>query len=445
MKLVGTAPFAPASPGPRTGDKRTGAHIPLVRPDPPRLSQHTFELAAIEESGVFSNYGPTNTKLEQAIVHRIFRQGQCLSVCNATIGLMMAIREVIGEDRPAARRYALMPSFTFAATAHAALWCGLTPLFCDIDPETWLPSHTSEEALLRRYAGEIAVVVPYATFGNNLDLVRYGQLSEKYGVPIVVDAAASLGSIDEFGKAFGTGFPWPLVFSMHATKAFSVGEGGLIYCGDQDRIARLRSMGAFGFGESRSASMIGLNSKLTEVAALTALLQLERFPAGVQQRGRVAQWYRTALRGEFPLQRRCGYHQVCAFQSILLPRSVAPFRAEILAELASHRIGAGNYFSPHLAEQPYFQRQGRATALPVTEDIASRIVSLPLLPAMSLADVSLVASTLRLATNRYRSPLKGGASAINKQNPSPAVEGPGIGHGLSLNQLIQNESERKSA
>ena len=113
--------------------------LPLISPEPPRLSLHSEDLAAIEASGVYSNYGPVNTLLEQDLQERIFGGGSCLTVCNATIGLMLAIREVIGEDRPAARRFALMPSFTFAATAQAAVWCGLTPLFCDIDPETWMP------------------------------------------------------------------------------------------------------------------------------------------------------------------------------------------------------------------------------------------------------------------------------------------------------------------
>lgn len=401
MKLLDTATIPPALTSIRSGRDIADRAIPLLRPNPPKLSQHVRELAVIEDSGVFTNYGPTNTKLEEAFIETVFRQGHCLTVCNATIGLMMAIREVIGEDRPATRRFALMPSFTFAATAQAALWCGLTPLFCDIDPETWLPSQASEEALLKRYKDEIAVVVPYATFGNNLDLARYQKMSEVHDVPIVVDAAASLGSMDESGKPFGSSFAWPLVFSMHATKAFSVGEGGLIYCGDRGRIDHLRTMGAFGFGETRSATMMGLNSKITEVAALTALLQLQEFPTAVRQRAAIARWYKTELHGDFVLQQRQGFHQISAFQSVLLPRSAAPFRAQIIAELATHRIGAGTYFSPHLAEQPYFKRYGVSPPVPATEEIAGRVVSLPLLPEMSLPEVVRVVSALRVATRRY--------------------------------------------
>src|SRR5580698_4252213 len=138
-------------------------NIPLVRPAPPQLSLAVEELRSLEESGIFSNFGPVNTRFEQEMLERFFGgEGACTTVCNATIGLMLAIKDAVGEavgEQPAGQ-FALMPSFTFAATAHAALWCGLTPLLCDIDRETWLPDATAENVLLERYGDEIAVIVP---------------------------------------------------------------------------------------------------------------------------------------------------------------------------------------------------------------------------------------------------------------------------------------------
>jgi dTDP-4-amino-4,6-dideoxygalactose transaminase len=108
----------------------------LVRPAPPKLSLAIAELRLLEESGIFSNFGPINTRFELEMLQRFFGgEGACTTVCNATIGLMLAIKDAVGEQPTAG--FALMPSFTFAAAAHAALWCGLTPLLCDIDPSTW--------------------------------------------------------------------------------------------------------------------------------------------------------------------------------------------------------------------------------------------------------------------------------------------------------------------
>jgi dTDP-4-amino-4,6-dideoxygalactose transaminase len=369
--------------------------FPLIRPDPPRLSCHAAELAEIEASGVFSNYGPVNQRFEHEVIRSIFGEGACLTVCNATIGLMLAIREGIGDARPAERRYALMPSFTFAATAQAALWCGLTPLLCDIDPETWLPSAEQEDWLLRKYRGQIAVIVPYATFGNCLDLARYAELAQRHGVPVVVDAAASLGSLDIQGRPFAAGFPWPVVFSMHATKAFSVGEGGLVYCADEDRLSRLRAMGSFGFEQPRIVTTIGLNSKLSEVSALTALLQLERFPAAITLREKLLNTYGAELGQDFQTQQSTGIRQIQSFQSIVLPAQLAPLRDAIVTSLRTLGVSAATYFSPHLAQHPYLRDRVAAGSLTATDSLASRILSLPLLTSMSEDDVRYIASCLR--------------------------------------------------
>ena len=116
--------------------------------------------------------------------------------------------------------------------------------------------------------------MPYATFGYPIDLEHYKKLAAQLGVPVVADAAASLGTFDEHGHGFGSGFNGSVVYSMHATKSFAVGEAGLIYNADPDRIAKLRAMCNFGFGEPRTATMVGLNGKLSEVGALLGRLRL---------------------------------------------------------------------------------------------------------------------------------------------------------------------------
>src|SRR5580698_7056728 len=144
-------------------------NIPLVRPAPPQLSLAVDELRSLEESGIFSNYGPVNTRFEEEMLERFFGgEGACVTVCNATIGLMLAIKEAVGDVTPG--QYALMPAFTFAAAAHAALWCGLTPLLCDINSKTWAADPDAELEMLTRHAGKIAVIVPYATFGYPIDV-----------------------------------------------------------------------------------------------------------------------------------------------------------------------------------------------------------------------------------------------------------------------------------
>jgi dTDP-4-amino-4,6-dideoxygalactose transaminase len=389
--------------------------IPLVRPAPPRLSLAIEELQSLEQSGIFSNFGPENTRFEQEMLERFFGgQGACTTVCNATIGLMLAIKEAVGETAPRAEngQYALMPSFTFAAAAHAAIWCGLTPLFCDIDPQSWAADPAAESAMLSRYAGKIAIVMPYAAFGYPIDLDRYQRIQTQLGVPVVIDAAASLGTFDMFGRGFGTGSGASVVFSMHATKSFAVGEAGLIYSADKDRIARLRIMSSFGFGEPRTATMAGLNGKLSEVNALLGHLRLSDYDSITARRGALVNRYRSALPGlDFQLQ--APGIQVHQFVPALLPATLRGQRAAIREELANQGITTGTYFSPHLLEQPYFQKMCVAGPMPVCEDVSARMISLPLFDTMTDHEVDYVAESLnaligpRKPRTKWRKPSRG--------------------------------------
>jgi dTDP-4-amino-4,6-dideoxygalactose transaminase len=367
--------------------------IPFLRPNPPKLSLQSNALAEIERSGIFSNYGPVNSRLEERFSHALFGgENRCVTTANATLGLMLAIKQAVGWNPRG--RYALMPSFTFAAGAQAALWCGLTPLFCDVDGETWLPSAEAEDELLAQYGKDVAVMVPNATFGNCLDLARYHKLSVTHRIPLVVDAAAALGSLDANGQPFGIGCEHPLVFSMHATKAFATAEGGLVYCANRQIVADIRAMGNFGFGEPRNATMPGLNSKMSEVCALLGLGKLGEYESVARHRQAVFERYRAQL-PEFSFQKMTGQRMAHQFVSVLVPQSHGGRVEEVIESLRSRGIGAARYFVPHLAEQPFFQQTCVAGALPMTEKIARHIIALPAYDTLTESEVDDICRAFR--------------------------------------------------
>jgi dTDP-4-amino-4,6-dideoxygalactose transaminase len=370
--------------------------IPFLRPNPAKLSEAIEELRQIEASGTFSNFGPVNTRLERDLERSMFGgTGHCVTVCNATIGLMIAIKQCLARAREP-RRFALMPSFTFAATAHAALWAGLTPLLCDIDADSFNPSADAETELLEKYAGDIAIIIACTTFGNTIDLARYERLAAKYGVPVVVDAAASLGTLNDDGTGFASGFRSAVVFSMHATKAFATTEAGVIYCADPEVVRDIRAMTNFGFGEARSAVMPGLNAKLNEITALMAHLKLREIEPVITHRAALAKHYEAQL-PELAFQRLIGRRHAFTFASALLPNELAQSRLELLAELSRSGVDLRTYFSPHVAEQPYFRTVCVSGDLTNTEDIGRRIISLPLSDFMTRTDVERVAILLHEA------------------------------------------------
>ena len=271
--------------------------------------------------------------------------------------------------------------------------------------------------MVAQHGDDIAVIVPYATFGNCIDLRRYERLSARTGIPVVIDGAASLGSLDGSGRAFGAGSPMPVVFSMHATKTFSTGEGGVIHCTDRELIQTLRVMGNFGFGIPRSATIPGLNSKLSEVGALLALAQLRDFDDVVLHRDRLARLYRSLLPGLVFQEihgTRCAYQ----FMPVLLPPHLDGRRDLVIAELMAQGIGAAAYFAPHVAEQPFFLARGVSGDLSVTRRVSRRVLSLPLWDEMTGEIVAAVCDAL-LAICRTQPPM---AEPMEASLPPPAAD-----------------------
>jgi dTDP-4-amino-4,6-dideoxygalactose transaminase len=368
--------------------------IPFLKPHLVELPAYEALIREIERSHIYSNFGPVNTRFEAELLARFFTgHGALSTVNNATIGLMAALKL---HGRPD-RRHVIMPSWTFAATPLAAMWAGFTPYFVDIDPDAWVMDPTAVTAAIAALDGDVAAVMPYATFGNNLDLAFYAEL-ERQGLPVVVDAASSLGCFD--GNAnFGAGFPGLVVYSLHATKSFPIGEGGLIYSADAALIARIRSMLNFGFDKDRASSLPGLNGKLPELLAGIGIATLQAFDASAAKRNAVAHHYETAF--ATPAMRRQGWQVqrlrgdvVRQFFPVLTPPGKPA--AAVTRHLEAHGIQTRQYFNPTCHQQPAFAGFPR-DALANTEALTARSLSLPLWNDLPLEDVDRIVELLATA------------------------------------------------
>jgi dTDP-4-amino-4,6-dideoxygalactose transaminase len=181
---------------------------------------------------------------------------------------------------------------------------------------------------------------------------------------------------------------------MHVTKTFATGEAGLVYCADDGAIEVLRCMGNFGFGKPRTATLPGLNSKLTEIGALLAKEKLKNFDAVVEHRQELAAAYRREL-PELSFQVMNGLRHAYQFMPALLPNGHRQSREDVITQLAAAGVSAATYFSPHLAEQPYFLHNSKFLDLKVTEDVGARIISLPMYDSMTHRDVQIICNHLR--------------------------------------------------
>ncbi|WP_093290314.1 DegT/DnrJ/EryC1/StrS aminotransferase family protein [Thermoactinomyces sp. DSM 45892] len=347
--------------------------IPFLRPNVVRCELYLKYLSQIDENRIYSNYGPLNDTFEERILQEFFEgEGAVSTVNNATIGLMLAISESMRPNG----RYALMPSFTFSATPLAAIWCGLEPYFIDIREDEWSMNVDIVEDTLKNLGDQVAVVVPYATFGTCIDLTYYNELQKK-GIPVVVDAAASFGARDAYGH-FGKGFLGSIIYSFHATKGFGIGEGGLVYSGDQGLISNVRQAGNFGYKGSKESTLKGLNSKLSEYMAAIGLATLDVFEQKVESRKQIKKWYLEQM-DKWNLFEKGWRVQNCSGQLVTQLLSVLSPQGEndrIIHHLGEQGIDTRCYFSPPCHRQKQFATSNQST-MAVTECISDRIISLP--------------------------------------------------------------------
>ncbi|TCP70689.1 dTDP-4-amino-4,6-dideoxygalactose transaminase [Baia soyae] len=354
-------------------------------------------LSQIDENRIYSNYGPLNDTFEERILQEFFEgEGAVSTVNNATIGLMLAISQCMRPNG----RYALMPSFTFSATPLAAIWCGLEPYFIDIYEDEWSMNVDIVEDTLKKLGDQVAVVVPYATFGTCIDLTYYNELQKK-GIPVVVDAAASFGARDKHGH-FGKGFLGSIIYSFHATKGFGIGEGGLVYSGDEGIISNVRQAGNFGYKGSRESTLKGLNSKMSEYMAAIGLATLDVFEQKMESRKQIKQWYLEQMNKWNLFEKgwrvqNCSGQIVTQLLSILSPRDEKAH--ELIDRLDKQGIETRCYFSPPCHRQKQFATSNQST-MAMTECISDRIISLPFWEEMDTMLVSQIVKELANTLHR---------------------------------------------
>ena len=211
-----------------------------------------------------TNDGELVLELERRLATWL-RVEHCIAVSNGTVGLEIAIRAL------GLRGEVIVPSFTFVATAHALQWQGVTPVFCDISPETHtLDPRSVEEMISPRTTGILAVHL----WGQPCAVDALTDLARSRHLRLLFDAAHAFGCADR-GRLIG-GFGDAEVFSFHATKVFNTMEGGAITTNDAGIAHKCRLMRNFGFADFDQVDSVGTNGKMNEASAAMGVTNLEQ-------------------------------------------------------------------------------------------------------------------------------------------------------------------------
>ena len=360
--------------------------MPVLRPRLPSTTDILPYLRAIEHRRWYSNQGPLATRLERRLSgHFRVADGGIVTTANGTAGLTAAL---LALDVPA-DSVCIMPSWTFAATPHAARIAGMTPWFHDVDRGTWAldPNHVMET--LKWMSGRVGAVLVVSPFGAPLDIRAWEAFETKTGISVVFDAAA----------AFDTVRPSRIltVVSLHATKILGAGEGGFIVTSDSRLRERAAACCNFGFAGSRIAMLPALNAKMSEYHAAVALASLEGWPATRTQHARIAEWYRAAIARLEGVSLQPGYGNgwVGSTTNVILPPHSADQVARHLLQVGIETRtwwGQGCHVQPAFTHHPH-------GPLPVTEDLGSRVLGLPHFPEMQKRDVDTVVDALAEAVS----------------------------------------------
>src|SRR6516225_2810794 len=343
----------------------------VCRPLLPTLDRIAPYLEQLDRRRWYTNFGKTVFELTDRLAAQFgLESAQCVTACSGTAALTAALIAVAGRARPD-RPYCVMPSYTFVATAAAALNAGYQPYFVDIDPRSWSldPESLLGHPILRQ-SGAVLVVGPY---GQPVAQRRWESFSLTSGVPVVIDAAAGFDAV-AVNKEWTLG-SLPVVLSLHATKVFGVGEGGLIVCCDAELVRRCGRALNFGYLDTRDATVAGFNGKMSEYHAAVGLASLDTWAQTREGFLATATTYREAAV-------RAGCREAIIAQTAWASNYVLYCaQSAAAAVLAGRKLsqagvdfrlwyGRGCHRQPAYAE--FF-----CDPLPVTEAISPRVIGLP--------------------------------------------------------------------
>jgi dTDP-4-amino-4,6-dideoxygalactose transaminase len=348
--------------------------IPVMHPKLPTADRLLPYLRRIDNVRIYSNFGPLAMEFQSRLSDHFGLSSKCVVVASCgTAALMAAIFSAAGpatKDRP----YALIPGFTFAATAVAAERCGYRAYFADIDADSWRldPERLFDHHLLDR----IGVVIPVAPFGRPVPQSPWHDFREHTRIPVVIDAAASFDCVCDSPAEFFHEIP--VVLSFHATKSLSTGEGGCVVSSDVALVDRVAQALNFGINMTRDSAMPSLNGKLSEYHAAVGLAELDNWMGKRTSLREVIQIYRREMVGKFFLPRLVVWPEISGCYAQLFCRSAAE-ADRIQNELHWAKIDFRFWYRTGVHCQTQFLDNPR-DALEVTENIARRLIGLPMAP-----------------------------------------------------------------
>lgn len=337
-------------------------------------------------NGFYETFDMHTKKLEKQICKYLgVKYAIATHCCTLALHLACASLDLKAGDE------VICTDFSWVATAHAITYTGATPVFVDIDPNTWCISPAAIEKAITKKTKAIMLV---HTFGHPAKMDEIMKIAKKYNLKIIEDAAPALGSTFK-KKKVGT-FGDIACFSFQGAKIAVSGEGGIFVTNDKKIYEKAKLLSAMGRTDSKGvfwSDCIGYQYTISNIASSLALAQVERIDSLVAMKRRIFKWYSKRLADNPDLtllteQKDC-FSNYC-YPSILLKNKTKKQRDEILLKLKKKNIHARPGF-PRMSRFPMYTARFKN---PEAQKVEERGISLPAALNLHRGDINRVCDEL---------------------------------------------------
>ncbi len=341
--------------------------------------------------------GPICRKFEEEFAAHVGAR-YAVSVNSGTAALHVAYAALLNPGDEV-----LVPTFTFIATASMLPMVGATPVFCDVDPRTFTIDVTDAR---RRITARTKAIAPVHLFGNPCDVEAIQNLAEEFDLKVIWDAAQAHGARYD-GRDIGS-LSDAVCYSFYPSKNMTTGEGGMITMNDRalyDKCKLIRSHGQSG---KYFHTLLGFNYRLTDVMAALGLEQLKKLDGWIARRRENARELTKKLAGipgiQTPVEQPRGESSFNLYSALIDSGSFGCTRDEFMRLLTAENIGCAVNYPRCLHQQPVFADLSKGLTFPAADSLPGRILSIPIDPSLSGAEINLVAAAVqKIANNITRS------------------------------------------
>ena len=358
--------------------------ITVTKPFIPSFDDFIKHAQEIFESGWLTNNGPKLKELENNI-RQYVGDPNYLLVSNGTIAIQLLMKALNVSQE------VITTPFSYVATTSAILWEGCTPVFADIDPQTYCIDPASVEKCITSKTTAILVTNVY---GRPCKVEELEEIANRHNIKLIFDAAQAFGAKYKGRSVLTLGDG--ATASFHATKVFHTVEGGGIYFKDdalKDKIELLRSFGH----RDDDHFCLGINGKMSEFHAAMGLTVLPHIDTIIARRKQLTELYNELLPESLISQPDIdGWESNYSYYCILAKNQAE--RALLSSELNKTGVKPRRYFYPSLDQLSYLPNKNLNT-VPVSVDIASRVLCLPLYYDLQETQIEQISSTVKRIIN----------------------------------------------